>query len=403
MVLQEEVFFPYFQPIVDVCTGQIAGYESLARYRNRHGQVVSAGWIFGDPEINQRQIVEIDRVVREKALNVFARDSRSELIFINVSPERIKLLGKNEIPNSIRLIRELGIDPSRVVIEVTEKFGDIALLDKMVKTYRDEGLQIAIDDFGVGGSQVDRLIKYSPDFLKIDMEIFKLASKGGAAANVLLSLADLADRSNCEILCEGVETEEEYHFAIECGASKIQGWLFEPALPKFIDRDSLADKVFSYQNSYLTRKQNRVLQANHRCEKIQSALDTIKRCYRENRINNIDVPFITDAGVIRFFVCDFNGNQISPNFEVDPKGVIENKRCEGRNWSHRPYFALLLALLDTADSREIVSKAYFDKNHQVLCKTRGFVLDGERILFVDTSVVDETLFCHNGLQVAENF
>ena len=395
LTLKEKTFFPHFQPIIDVCSGLIAGYESLARYKNEQGKTVSAGWLFNDPGIPNNKIIEVDRHVRSRALHAIAEKPDSGLIFINVSPARIKQFDKGMTPTSIKLIRELGIDPSRVVIEITEKLGDTAILDRMVKLYREEGLQIAIDDFGVEGSQVDRLIDYNPDFLKIDMDIFKQASKGGPAANVLLSLSDLADRSDCEILCEGVETEEEYHFAIECGASKMQGWLFHPALPDFIDNTSLVDRVFSFQKSYLERKRNRVLVANKANEKVNQILSTIVGCFKQKGFDNLDLPPLFSLGVTRFFACDFNGNQISPNYEITPTHIHEDNTCLGRNWSHRPYFPLLLALNETVESRQIVSKPYFDKSTKALCKTRGFVLNKEEILFIDTAVTDETLFCES--------
>ena len=394
MVVQKDKFFPHFQPIIDVCSGHIAGYESLARSYNEQGEPISAGWLFGiDDDVEEQKIIDVDRHIRALALEAAAAHTECGLIFINISPVRMRLLGEGATPASIQLIRDLNLDPSRVVIEITEKVGDTALLDRAVKLYRDEGVQIAIDDFGVGGSQVDRLIAYNPDFLKIDMNIFKKAARGGDSANVLLSLADLADRSNCQILCEGVETEQEYHFALECGASKIQGWLFHPALPHFIDPESVKDSVFSYQTSYLQRKRDKIVTSNFAIQKITESLLLIVESFKSGSIDTLDSAYFYQLGILRFFVCDFSGRQVSPNYEFGSERLYADNECCGRNWGHRPYFPLLIALNETVDHRQIVSKSYIDRQSCVLCKTRGFVLDSDRVLFIDTKVFDETLFC----------
>ncbi len=395
-ILSKVKYFPCYQPIVDVCTSQIAGYECLARTRDANDNIVSAGWLFSDSSVRTQTKLEIDRKVRNQALDYTASNPDNGLIFINISPVLMSSLKLGETPPSIKHLRKIDLDPSRVVFEITEKVGDSKLLDRFVKIYRDEGVKIAIDDFGIEGSQIDRLVAYSPDYLKIDMGMFKNASRKGKSSSVILSLAELADRSGCQILCEGVETEEEYHFALECGARKVQGWLFDQAREKHLDRFTFSESITHYQASYLKRKRQKIIESYESSEKLTGHLEELVECYKRDDFSNIDTTKLRQLGVVRIFECDFSGKQVSPNYLFTKDGLQVDFRCRGRNWAHRPYFTLLLGLYQTVDHRQIVSSAYIDRATKLLCKTRGLILDGSRVLFIDTQTIDETLYCEAG-------
>ena len=388
-----ESYFPCFQPIVDVSTSSVAGHEVLARTFDPRGKVVSAGWLFENENLDQEQCLAIDRHVRNQALRAFSDRSDDGMLFINISPMWIRSFSNGEIPPSLRMIRELNLDPQRVVLEITEKIGNARLLEEVVGVYRDAGVKIAIDDFGVGGSQVDRLIALNPDFLKIDMGIFKSASKGGDSANILLSLAELADRSGCEVLCEGIETEQEYHFALECGASKLQGWLFSAAEPEFQTPHRFKNLILECQNSYLNRKKRRFLDASKSNAIIEQAVDGVIEAVRKNEWASLDAKGLSDMGLLRFFLCDFRGDQISPNYEFSRHGITEIEFYKGSNWSHRPYFALLLAMNAKSATRQVVSNPYIDRKDKKLCKTRGAIISHNKVLFVDTIAENEVLYC----------
>ena len=385
--------FPCYQPIVDVCSAKVAGYECLARARDISGKITSAGWLFTDHKVDCETQLNLDFKVRNEALDCAACHPESGLIFINISPLQIESIRTDDSPTIIEYLQEINLDPSRVVLEITESFFDTKLLDRFVSVYRDAGVKIAIDDFGKGGSQIDRVVAYSPDYLKIDMEMFKNAAHKGKSSSAILSLADLADRSGCEILCEGVETEEEYHFALECGARKIQGWLFDKALEHPVDRFTYYDEVMDYQASYLNRKAQKIVDSFEAGERLSNHLNALVESYRKDDFSNLDVVKLYELGVIRVFECDFSGQQVSPNYMFSEDGMQVDFRCRGRNWAHRPYFSLLLALFHTVENRQIVSSIYVDQATKVLCKTRGLILSSSRVLFIDTATPEETLFC----------
>jgi EAL domain-containing protein (putative c-di-GMP-specific phosphodiesterase class I) len=99
--------------------------------------------------------------------------------------------------------------------------------------YRKEGLRVAVDDFGAGFSQLERVIAIQPDIIKLDMRLFQNAARGGVETDVVHLLTRLAKRTGCRIVCEGVETDEDFLFGLNCGAQYMQGYLFSPATANF--------------------------------------------------------------------------------------------------------------------------------------------------------------------------
>jgi len=385
-------YFPNFQPIIDIPSGLICGYESLVRTYSQGGGIVSAGWLFEDDHISDDIRINIDRSVREKSLIRFAKDPACGLLFINISPQWASMLQAGREAPTLKMIREIGIDPARVVIEITEKVANPELLETMVNVYRSAGLKIAIDDFGVGGSQIDRLIAINPDYIKIDMGIFKDASKNGDSAKVLLALSTLSQHADFEIICEGVETEEEFHFAIECGAQKVQGWLFGQADALLHKPDITRDSVAFLQALYLERKKERVARAAERNSLIAKYVNLIYDYHRLGRVSDLDASLLNKAGLIRYFLCDLAGKQITPNIDFCKEGMVVDDASVGCYWSHRPYFALALGLKNKEDQR-VVSTPYVDTVTKKLCKTTALFFDADTIMLVDSISLNDVLYC----------
>lgn len=244
-------------------TGHIAGDELLARTRDKQNRGVSAGALFIDPDFPVDFKIQVDRHLRQHGFEHFAQAPNAGFLTINISPHWISRLGADVASPTLRLIEESRLDPTLIVIEITEAGGDLNRLRQIVKQYHAAGLRVAIDDFGAGYSQLDRVIALHPYMIKLDMRLFKLAAKGGLSADVLLGMTTIAERSGCEIVCEGVETEEEFYFGIECGAQYMQGYLFAPALADVLPSATFQPRVRLLTEHYLQRK----------CENLRASVD----------------------------------------------------------------------------------------------------------------------------------
>lgn len=396
MLPSQANYFPHFQPLVYLPTGHIAGYELLARTRDKQNRVVSAGALFTDPDFPADFKIEVDRHLRRRGFEHFAQAPDVGFLTINISPHWISRLGADVASPTLRMIEEARFDPTRIIIEITEASGDLDRLRQIVKQYHAAGLRVAIDDFGAGYSQLDRVIALHPDMIKLDMRLFKLAAKGGLSADVLLGMTTIAERSGCEIVCEGVETEEELYFGVECGAQYMQGYLFAPALADLLPPATFQPRVRLLTQHYLHRK----------CENLSASVDHSTQIKRlifdlQSVLRDGDQPGrpsmellaeLQRAGIMRFFICDADGYQISPNYEVIAATLREEHKYRGYNWSWRPYFPTLLATRKRTGFDLVASTIYRDVNTAQLCKTFGLYLDDDRILLVDAAVRDEVLY-----------
>ena len=223
--------FPYYQPIIEVASGRISSYEALARRFDDDGELCSAGGLFNDPQVSNFVKQKLDHQLRCQALaNAHLLPDNTRLT-LNISPQRISRLAEGSVIPTLQMIQQAGVDPNRVVIELTELSGDIDRLLEVVKRYRKAGLAVAIDDFGAGFSQLDRVIALEPDIIKLDMQLFKQAVQGGIAELVVESLVELSVKSGADIVCEGVETEEQKRLLESLKCDVIQGYLLSRPLP----------------------------------------------------------------------------------------------------------------------------------------------------------------------------
>jgi len=382
---QEKNLFPYFQPIVGIASGKIIGYEALARQVGINDRVVSAGELFSAPGITDEQLIEWDRLVRRQALQQFSQSNCNGYLTVNISAKWIDYVSDfNSLP-TLLMLDEFNIDRSRIIIEITESKGDLDKLVEVVEVYRKHGLKVAIDDFGAGFSQLERVMAIQPDIIKLDMRLFKQATKGGIASDIVHLLTRLAKRTGCRIVCEGVETADEFFFGLSCGAQYMQGYLFSPAEADFKNPTHFQKQISALRKTFLdntlTKEQHKIqyiANIKNLCKQLRTALET------GFNLHDLSAHPFEESGVLRFYLCNNEGEQISSNFNFANSEWFEDSTQIGFNWAWRPYFYQLLALESEEDSyRLVTSERYRDFNTDVLCKTLSLRLDDERVLLVD--------------------
>jgi len=390
-------FKTFYQPIVELSSGKVAGYEALARRRDQSADYVSAGMIFVDKSLPREEKLLLDRSLRKMALQQIQTAQDTGFITLNISPDWIDLLADDQAIPTLNMIKQMGVDPSRVIVEITEHCGSLDNLKRLTQAYHQAGLQVAIDDFGAGASQIDRVIELEPDFIKLDMGLFKAAVQGGYAADVVLSIVSMAQRAGCKIICEGVESEDEFHFAIECGADFIQGWLFDAALSTWVSADSYLRKTNHLKASFLRRKSQRLESSARHNKKVARTLLSLCRQLDATDplasiVETLSIEDMCRLGVLQFFLCDQDGNQISDNVIVSSGCLRMNDQYLGYNWSHRPYFPILHAMNQLQNEHVVVSEPYRDISTGQLCKTHGVFISDVCVLLIDVLAEDVVLF-----------
>lgn len=382
---QQKQLFPYFQPIVGAASGTIIGYEALARQHDANGRVISAGKLFSSPDIPTEQLIAWDRMVRRQALEQFSRSNFNGYLTINISAAWIDYVSDFTSLPTLLMLDEFNLDRSRIIIEITESKGDLDKLVEIAAVYRRHGLKIAIDDFGAGFSQLERVMAIQPDIIKLDMQLFQNAAKGGIASDVVHLISRLAKRTGCRIVCEGVETDDDFHFGLNCGAQYMQGYLFSPATAEFKEPMYYQRQINSLRKTFLKKT---LAKEEHKIQfitNIKGLVELLKEALETDfNLNKLLAHPFEKSGVLRFYLCNNEGDQISSNFNFADSKWFEDTTQIGFNWAWRPYFYQLLALESTKDSYRIVtSERYRDFNTDILCKTLSLRLDNQRILLID--------------------
>lgn len=375
--------FPYFQPIVGSANGQIVGYEALARRFDLDGNVKSAGELFLHPDISDKQLIEWDRNVRRQALQRFSELKDDSYLTLNISAAWIDYIEDFSALPTLQILDEFEIDRNRIIIEITETQGDLDKLLKAVEMYRQYGLKIAIDDFGAGFSQLERVIAIQPDIIKLDMQLFQNAARGGVGTDIVHLLSRLAKRTGCKIVCEGVETNEDFLFGLNCGAQYMQGYLFSPATENFQDPKKYFSQIDTLRETFLAHAleiQTYKNQFNNRIRKLIYYLQE-KVAQTHFSCEELSTELFKDSGLLHFYVCDDHGNQITPNYNFLDNEWFADKRQLGFNWAWRPYFYEVLSF--ESNHRIVTSERYRDFSTDTLCKTFALRLDKTRVLLVD--------------------
>ena len=372
-----------FQPFIDTATGRIAGVEALGRLRQADGSLQSVGPLFADPRTPGTTLRRLDRQIRDNALSRLHEAPDDWFLSLNISPRWINRLRPGQALPSLKQIHTHGVDPQRIVFEITELGGDIQRLADVVARYREAGARIAIDDFGAGYSPLDRVLALQPDILKLDMRLFQEAAKGGPSSDVVRALAQMAEKTGCWIIAEGVETEAQLSFALECGSRYVQGYLFAQAQLDWFATDAFVPRFAQLRAAYVQQKlaeRGRIMDLRQQLAELMKILQS----WALGQAPLSQLPQLQDfPWLLRFYQCDRHGTQLTPNFEWRQDAWQADTRYLGHNWSWRPYFYHLLA--EGWDERRLtLSSTYRDATTNQYCLTAGQFFDnGQRLLLID--------------------
>ena len=385
MTIPEDIF-PFFQPIISVSDGAIYGYESLGRRIDENGKVISLGPVFHDPDISSQEKLELDRLIRRMAVERFAATQEGKL-FLNMNPFWLASTRPEEEPRTVSIVRAAGIDPRRVVIEITEEQFNAHPedLNAMLSSYRSFGFRIAVDDFTF--ENFDRLIYLKPDIVKMDIRLLKKSVEKTEYRKLIHSISNFAQEIGISVLFEGVENEDELENAIQAGGSLVQGFLFSRAEDKFRDRREYESHIRLVLGRVINKMQlSRAadMEIEKRMNRLLDELLAEKQpddCELEECVVQL-LPGLP-ARCRKAYLCDENGTQLTPNFmRADNQDFERDEDYVGRNWGWRPYFIDNLIRMQHLN-RGVVSTKYVDVITKQEIITFSYPLFENRFIFLD--------------------
>ncbi|MAU93087.1 MAG: hypothetical protein CMJ93_02610 [Planctomycetes bacterium] len=226
----------WFQPIVTLGDGEIAGYEALCRWTHPQKGPISPAEFIPVAENDGPLILEIGKLTLNQAcealLRVTEKNKSNPFMSINLSP--VQLLKDRLLPQHMKQIfKNIGVEPHKIKFEITETavMHDKEKAIEALKRIRQTGAQVSMDDFGTGYSSLAHLKEFPINTLKIDRAFVDGADLDGDAGAMLKTIIDMAHGLNLDVVAEGIETEGERDLLINLGCEYGQGWLFSKPLP----------------------------------------------------------------------------------------------------------------------------------------------------------------------------
>ena len=225
----------FYQPLVDLQSGQIVGAEALARWQHPDLGIImpskfipvaeQTGLILRLSEVILYSVCDQMRSWRDSGINY-------GFVAVNLSGQHFRP-DNNLIELVSKVLQETGIDPEHLELELTESIimQNAEFTIQVLSHLQALGVKIAIDDFGTGYSSLSYLKHFPVNTLKIDRCFIQDITTDRHDATISLAIIDLAHSLSLQVIAEGVETTEQIQFLKANNCDQVQGYFFSPPLP----------------------------------------------------------------------------------------------------------------------------------------------------------------------------
>jgi sensor c-di-GMP phosphodiesterase-like protein len=231
--LEAGEFIPYYQPVVDIRSGQLRGAEVLVRWRKPDGTLVLPGSFI--PLMESSDLIDdlTRSLMRTVCIEVGPALGRRPGLRISFNFAG-KLFSEPSIVKDVRnIFAGSPIKFSQVVLEVTERdpIENFTETRQIIAALQGLGVRIAIDDVGTGHSGLSYMLKLGVDIIKIDKMFIDAIGTDRNSTTIVETLVDLARNMRMDVIAEGVENFEQVMHLRTLGVRSAQGYVFAPPLP----------------------------------------------------------------------------------------------------------------------------------------------------------------------------
>jgi sensor c-di-GMP phosphodiesterase-like protein len=226
-------FVPYYQPIVDIRSGQLRGAEVLVRWRKPDGTLVLPSSFI--------PLTESSGLIRDMTRDLMRKVCAEVGEAVGCRPGLKvsfnfagRLFADETIVEDVRdIFSASSIKLSQVVLEVTERdpIENFTVTRQIVAALQGLGVRIAIDDVGTGHSGLSYMLKLGVDVIKIDKMFVDAVGTDRNSTTIVETLVDLAHNMRMDVVAEGVENFEQVVHLRDLGVRMAQGYVFAPPLP----------------------------------------------------------------------------------------------------------------------------------------------------------------------------
>ena len=345
----------HFQPIVSLTHARVIGHEGLMRPINANHQPIAPLQLLSRVESNAEELMKLDRLAR--FLHMANATSAGEgWLFLNMHPQVFATSRSSDQRGiSTFACQEFGINPGHIVIEILEhSLHDEVQFADAVHHIREHGYLVALDDFGAGHSNFDRVWKLSPDIVKLDREFAVGAEHDARIRRLLPRIVELLHEAGVFVVLEGVETRTQAMIALDANIDFAQGWFFgrPQALPLAIHSvvDSAAELWLNYESDIVEHQRA----TDGRLESYKSAIvaAATKIAAGATLADSIQ-GFLALPNAEFCYLLDSRGRQVGENVwhpayaaSALNERFVPVANIGGARWARRPYFRSAIDNLD---------------------------------------------------------
>ena len=231
-----EEFVVFYQPVVDVRTGECSSCEALVRWDSKALGFMGPGDFIPLAEY-LGLITSIGDYVLEEACRQcrYWNEHGIPDFHINVNLSVVQLLQKDVAETVARILKKTGVNPKNIVLEITESFAinDMDRVLDIIKGIKELGPRIALDDFGTGYSSLNYIKQLPLDIIKVDKTFIDDIVEDEYAQAFIKLIVELSDTIDTDIIVEGVENEAQLNILKELGVDYIQGFYYGKPVPAY--------------------------------------------------------------------------------------------------------------------------------------------------------------------------
>lgn len=371
-----------FQPVFSLAHLRAVGYEGLLRAHDAFDCPVPPLDVFGEAS-RQGELHHVDRLALTLHLENFKMlGAEREWLFLNVHAGA--LTDSYHAAAFAANLARLDMPPRRIVLEMQEaRMHDFERIVDEARRFREQGFLIALDDFGAGDSNLERVWQLDPDIVKIDRMMLSHAAHRTQAATILPGFVSLLHEAGKLVLIEGVETEHEAQLAFACDADFVQGFYFGRPGAGPADSTYAAARITELAERHRSQSEVRERRRATRLSPYMRAFVRAgERLADGEPLEEVCWNFLAIDHAARCFLLDEQGRQTGRNIVLRADRPGNEARfmpvadAQGANWMRRPYFR---AAMD-APERVHATQPYLSINEALPCVTLSLAVRvGERL------------------------
>jgi EAL domain-containing protein (putative c-di-GMP-specific phosphodiesterase class I) len=333
-----------FQPVVSVAHMRCVGGEFLLRATNSSNVDVPPLSLFATAASRFDSVV-LDELALQTHLECFTDLPGTDAwLFLNCQPETLEARADGRSVLEVA-VEKFGYSPNQIVIEVLEQaaFSNVSITEAM-RLHQQRGFSVAIDDFGVGSSNFDRVWGVRPDFVKLDRTLVHRASLSRSDRRVAKMLISMLHQMGAMVVAEGVETFDEALAMMDADADFLQGFYFaRPARDRQPGSQNAEAMVGDLWPKLAEMVRDVGAQELAQMTLVRNMLFTAARVFQSTQSLEAAAQQLFRApSAITFALLNSDGIQVGeaiqrdssqPSLKLRPMGT-----SSGANWSRRLYF-----------------------------------------------------------------